>query len=104
MQCQSDFTGIHLLHSTNLIYFQFVINSSSCASSVAVDNALKTCCLTLSCGSLNLKVEQEEAIKDVLLGMDVSVSLPTGVEKSSCYALVPTVHDIVRIHSSTVVI
>jgi len=47
-------------------------------------------------GYESLKMELKEAIKAFFEGNDVFVSLPTGFEKSLCFALLPYVLDYLR--------
>ena len=47
-------------------------------------------------GYESLKMELKEAIKAFVEGNDVFVSLPTGFEKSLCFALLPYVLDYLR--------
>ena len=47
-------------------------------------------------GLKKVKKEQRRAIHDFVSSRDVFVSLPTGYGKSFCYALLPTVLDLLR--------
>ena len=49
-----------------------------------------------SLGITTLKTEQQEAIRQFVLGRDVFVSLPTGYGKSVCYFPLPFVFDRLR--------
>ena len=49
-----------------------------------------------SLGITTLKTEQQEAIRQFVLGRDVFVSLPTGYGKSACYFSLPFVFDRLR--------
>ena len=49
-----------------------------------------------SLGITTLKTEQQEAIRQFVLGRDVFVSLPTGYGKSVCYFPLPFVFDHLR--------
>ena len=49
-----------------------------------------------SLGITALKTEQQEAIRQFVLGRDVFVSLPTGYGKSVCYFPLPFVFDRLR--------
>ena len=49
-----------------------------------------------SLGITTLKTEQQEAIRQFVLGRDVFVSLPTGYGKSVCYFPLPFVFDCLR--------
>ena len=40
-----------------------------------------------------LKEEQDQAIPTFVGGSDVSISLPTGYEKSLCFVMLPFVYD-----------
>ena len=49
-----------------------------------------------SLGYTSLKEEQKKALFSFVAGRDVSVSLPTGYDKSLCYALLPFIFDVKR--------
>ena len=44
----------------------------------------------------SLKLQQRDAVRTFVLGRDVFVCLPTGYDKSFCYALLPLVFDHLR--------
>ena len=46
-----------------------------------------------SMGPFNLKKEQKEVIISLVQGSDVFLCLPTGYEKSLCFAMLPLVFD-----------
>ncbi len=50
----------------------------------------------LRLGYDSLKAEQELAITYFIRGNDVFVSLPTGYSKSLCFALLPSVFDMLK--------
>ncbi len=50
----------------------------------------------LRLGYDSLKAEQELAITSFIRGNDVFVSLPTGYGKSLCFALLPSVFDMLK--------
>ncbi len=50
----------------------------------------------LRLGYDSLKAEQELAITSFIRGNDVFVSLPTGYSKSLCFALLPSVFDMLK--------
>ena len=47
---------------------------------------------------------QEKAIRELVLGKDVFVSLPTGSGKSLCYAALPYVFDTLRARDDSIVV
>ena len=55
-------------------------------------------------GYLDLRREQELAVKKFAMGNDVFVSLPTGSGKSVCYGILPIVFDLLRGKPGSVVV
>ena len=55
-------------------------------------------------GYLDLRREQELAVKKFAMGNDVFVSLPTGNRKSVCYGILPIVFDLLRGKPGSVVV
>ena len=55
-------------------------------------------------GYLELRREQELAVKKFAMGNDVFVSLPTGSGKSVCFSILPIVFDLLRGKPGSVVV
>ena len=55
-------------------------------------------------GYLDLRREQELAVKKFAMGNDVFVSLPTGSGKSVCYGILPILFDLLRGKPGSVVV